>query len=450
MPHIEAFRGVRYDLGHVGALSDVVAPPYDVIDADLKSRLEAASPHNVVRLILGADQPGDDDNENRYTRSAKTMREWRRDGVLFEEGDPAVYVYHQVYNVGDTEFTRRGFMCRVRIEPFGTGQVFPHEETHGGAKADRLRMWRACRANLSQIFGLFPDPENQAQAVLDPAVAGAAPLESTDHLGVVNRIWPVTDVAVISALQKALGGRPVYIADGHHRYETACAYREEVAAQYAEQHGGAELPSDHPANYVLMMCVSMSDPGMLVLPTHRLFRGMPELTAEELAAKLGESFTTESIGEGRGRRAAGVGADRAGRRPGNARALHREGPPLDPLPRDRRRPQTDGRDRARPFRRLAGPGREPAAPAGGRRPVRLPKRAGTQVPACDRGGRARTRTRRRHRARPHRTGRQRRAVRTRRDCHARVDRRHPPCVEPRRAHAGQRAPSSTRRCSAGW
>lgn len=297
MPHIEAFRGIRYDLGHIGSLADVVAPPYDVIDAELKATLEARSPHNAVRLILGEDREGDNDQENRYTRAAQTLREWRRDKVLFEEGDPAVYVYEQVFKVGVTEHTRRGFMCRVRVSPFGEGEVFPHEETHGGPKQDRLNLWRACRANLSQIFGLFPDDENAAQTVLDHAVMGATPLEATDHLGVVNRLWPVTDVAAIAALQKAVGDKPIYIADGHHRYETACAYRDEVAEQYQAKHG-EPLPVDHPANFVLMMCVSMSDPGMLVLPTHRLFRDAPSMNAKQLAAKLGDCFTTEPLGEG--------------------------------------------------------------------------------------------------------------------------------------------------------
>ena len=292
MPQIEAFRGVRYNLGHVGAMSDVVAPPYDVIDAELREQLEAASPYNSVRLILP--QGGDD----RYANSARALREWRRDGVLFEESNPALYVYHQRYTERGGQYTRRGFMCRVRLEPFGTGQVFPHEETHGGAKADRLNLWRACKANLSQIFGLYPDEENEAQSLLDEAIRGVTPLEATDHLGVVNRLWPVSDVATIAAVQKAMGGRPVYIADGHHRYETACAYREEVAKEWAEANNGAELPPDHPANCVLMMCVSMSDTGMIVLPTHRLFRDAPEMDAEELAAKLGECFATEPAGEG--------------------------------------------------------------------------------------------------------------------------------------------------------
>ncbi len=293
MPHIEAFRGVRYDLGHVGSLSDVVAPPYDVIDAALQQQLYDANPHNVVRLILNRDQDTDDDTDNRYTRAARLLRQWQRDGVLFTEGDPAIYVYHQIYVEGGVEYTRRGFMCRARLERLGEGNIHPHEETHGGAKADRLKLWKTCRANLSQIFGLYPDEQNEAQLLLEAAIAGVAPLEATDHLGVINRIWPVTDVQTITKLQAMLGDKPAYIADGHHRYETACNYRDELAKA-----NGNTLPADHPAHYVLMMCVSMSDPGMLVLPTHRLFRGMPEMTAEQLQSKLGACFSFEPAGQG--------------------------------------------------------------------------------------------------------------------------------------------------------
>ncbi|MEM9186143.1 MAG: DUF1015 domain-containing protein [Planctomycetota bacterium] len=308
MPHIEAFRGVRYDLGRVGSLSNVVAPPYDVIDTELNQKLQAKHPFNAVRLILPEDAVGDQPlgegpagggplgngaSVNRYTRAARRFRQWRRDGVLFDEGDPAVYVCHQTYAAGGATYTRRGFMCRVRLSRFGEGLVHPHEETHGGAKADRLNLWRACRANLSQIFGLYPDAENTAPALLDAAIAGATPLEATDHLGVVNRLWPVTDVETIARLQALVGPKPLYIADGHHRYETACDYRDEVA----EAHGG-ELPPDHPANFVLAMAVSMSDPGMIVQPTHRLFRGLPEMNAATLTQRLGAAFTTEPVGRG--------------------------------------------------------------------------------------------------------------------------------------------------------
>lgn len=293
MPNIQAFRAVRYDLGHVGSLSNVIAPPYDVIDAELQQKLYDLSPANVVRLILNKDQSGDNDENNRYTRASRQLRSWMREGVLFTEADPAIYVYHQIFTEGGVTHTRRGFMCRVRLERFGEGSIYPHEETHGAAKADRLKLWSACKANLSQIFGLYPDESNVAQTVLEEAIAGVAPLEATDHLGVVHRLWPVTDVATITAVTAAMGDRPVYIADGHHRYETACTLRD----QFAEANGGS-LPAEHPANYVLMMLVSMSDPGMLVLATHRLFRGLPPMTSAELRAKLGEYFDTEPAGSG--------------------------------------------------------------------------------------------------------------------------------------------------------
>jgi uncharacterized protein (DUF1015 family) len=293
MPHISAIRGIRYDLGHVGSLSNVIAPPYDVIDAELQNALYAKHPANIVRLILNKDEPTDDAHNNRYTRAARLMRQWLRDGILFTEADPAIYVYHQVFNEGGTQYTRRGFMCRVRLERFGEGSIYPHEETHGSAKADRLKLWSACKANLSQIFGLYPDPQNKAQDVLEAAIASVAPLEATDHLGVVHRIWPVKDIRVITEVIGAMGDRPVYIADGHHRYETACTLRDEVA----EAHGGT-LPAEHPANFVLMMCVSMSDPGMLVLATHRLFRGLPPMTSTQFRERLGECFTTEAAGSG--------------------------------------------------------------------------------------------------------------------------------------------------------
>jgi uncharacterized protein (DUF1015 family) len=293
MPDISAFRGIRYDLGHVGSLSNVVAPPYDVIDAQLQNALYAKHPSNVVRLILNKDEPGDDEHNNRYTRAARLLRLWQREGVLFTEADPAIYVYHQVFSEGGVQHTRRGFMCRVRLERFGEGSIYPHEETHGSAKADRLKLWSACKANLSQIFGLYPDAGNKAQNALEAAIAGVAPLEATDHLGVVHRIWPVKDISVITEVIGAIGDRPIYIADGHHRYETACTLRDEMAAA----HGG-RLPPEQPANHVLMMCVSMSDPGMLVLATHRLFRGLAPLTSDQLGERLGECFNTALAGSG--------------------------------------------------------------------------------------------------------------------------------------------------------
>jgi len=291
MPDIQAFRGLRYDLGHVGSLSDVVAPPYDVIDNELSDALHEKHPANVVRLILDRIREGDTDQNNRYTRAARQLKTWRGDGTLATEPDPALYVYHQIFTHDGVDYTRRGFMCRVRLEPFGEGKIYPHEETHAGAKADRLKLTQACRANLSQIFGIYPAAESEAQNILEAEIAGVAPTEATDHLGVVHRIWPVTNVEVISRLTAVMGPKPMFIADGHHRYETACNYRDHLAA-------AGNLENNHPAHCVLMQCVGMNDPGMIVLPTYRLFRGLPEITSEELISRLGDCFTCNVAGEG--------------------------------------------------------------------------------------------------------------------------------------------------------
>ena len=291
MPEIQAFRGLRYDLGHVGSLSEVVAPPYDVIGPELQEELYKRHPCNVVRLILNRIEPGDDEANNRYIRAGKFLRYWQSEGVLFSEADPAVYVYHQEFTAAGQTHVRRGFMARVRLSRFGEGVVFPHEQTMSGPKIDRLMLTAVCKANLSQIFGLYPDPQCEAQNLLEEAVAGQTPIEATDHLGVVHRMWPVTDVGVIAAIAGVMGPRPVFVADGHHRYETACNYRDQV-------YDSGFLSPEHPANFVLMMCVAMEDPGLVVLPTHRLFVGLPELDAGELGARLGGLFSTRPAGQG--------------------------------------------------------------------------------------------------------------------------------------------------------
>ncbi len=293
MPDIQAFRGIRYDSKHVGSLSNVVCPPYDVIDAKFQDELYKKHPANFVRLELNREEPGDDEQNNKYSRAARFFENWRKEGVLQSETQPAIYVYHQVFSYGGREFTRRGFMCRCRTVRFGQGNIYPHEETMSGPKQDRLLLTRATRANLSQIFGLYPDPSNASQDLLEKTIVGQTAIEATDHLGVLHRMWTVTDPAVISQLTGLMGDKPIFIADGHHRYETACNYRDEVAAA-----NGGTLGDNHPANFVLMVCIGMDDPGLIVLPTHRLFHGIPALDSSELAAKLGDTFACRIVGEG--------------------------------------------------------------------------------------------------------------------------------------------------------
>ena len=284
MPEIQPFRGIRYDLGQVGSLSDVVAPPYDVISPEEQNRLYERHPTNVVRLILNRVEPGDDPLVDPYRRAGQFFRDWQRQGVLFTEPDPALYVYEQEFSYQGETYRRRGFLARVRLEPFGQGDIYPHEETMPGPKADRLRLMQAARANLSPVFGMYPDPEGRSTELLDRAVSGRTPLVAQDDLGVVHRLWPVVDPDLIASLAAVPSAQAVFIADGHHRYETACEYRRLLEAEQGP------LPPQHPANYVLMMLVSMHDPGMVVFPTHRVMSRPQQLTAAELERQLASCF----------------------------------------------------------------------------------------------------------------------------------------------------------------
>jgi uncharacterized protein (DUF1015 family) len=292
MAEIRAFRAFRYDLGRVGALSDVVAPPYDVIDPALQQALYDRSPYNVIRLILNKDEPGDSETDNRYVRAARCLRAWQQEGILAQDSARALYVYHQEFEVEGQRYTRRGFLARVRLERFGEGQIFPHEETLAGPKADRLRLFRATAMNLSPVFGLYPDAAGAVQAQLDAAVRRSPPLEATDHLGVVSRLWPVTEQHAVSAVAGRMGPKPVFIADGHHRYETALRYLDE------RREAGDVRDAEAAPNFVLMMLVSMSDPGLVILPTHRLVSGIADLTADRLRDLLREHFHLETVGQG--------------------------------------------------------------------------------------------------------------------------------------------------------
>lgn len=291
MPNIQPFEGLRYNLAQIGSLSDVVAPPYDVIDPALQDALYEKHPNNVVRLILNKMLPTDDEQNNRYTRSARELKNWKEEGVLQKDSKPAIYVYHEVFTANGKEYTRKGFMCGCEAVPFGEGMVFPHEITMSGPKLDRLMLTTACKTNFSQIFGLYPDEKNEIQNLLEKATLTLTPLEATDHLGVIHRMWVVDDQEVVAKVVEMMGPKPIFIADGHHRYETACNYRKQVREQ-------GLLTTDHPANHVLMVCVAMEDPGLIVLPTHRLFRNVKEFSQEDLFALLGDSFAITTVGEG--------------------------------------------------------------------------------------------------------------------------------------------------------
>src|SRR5947209_890480 len=291
MATIEPLRALHYDLDKVGRLGDVVAPPYDVIDAAERARLEARSPYNVVRVDLPT-------GEDPYADAAVQLQRWRAGGVIVRDADPAVWVLAQDYTGPDgRERTRTGFLARVRVEDYGPGRIRPHERTHPGPKEDRLRLTRATRVNLSPIFSLYDDRAGTAESALAATTRSGPLATTTDEDGTINRLWRVDDQATIGAVTQALREAELLIADGHHRYETSRVYAEEV--------GG-----DGGHRYVLMCLVALQDPGLTVFPTHRLLRGLRADQHEALAAAIRRDFeiepleTTDELAPGHGDRVA--------------------------------------------------------------------------------------------------------------------------------------------------
>jgi uncharacterized protein (DUF1015 family) len=291
MAIVRPFKGLRYNPEKIqGSLADVIAPPYDVISLAEQDALYRRSSHNVVRLILNREYDGDGPGDNRYTRAACKLNEWVKDNVLRQDEMPAFYVYEQTFDIAaggaarSKILTRRGVLTALKLEPFGEGCVYPHEETFSGPKADRLMLTRACRANLSPVFGLTPDADGSLAGLLaDCCVQFKPQMEVKEDSGVLNRLWVVDDPVWTKKMTDAFTPCGVYIADGHHRYETACNYRNERRAQKNGNGGGVEGDRDY--DYVLMMCVPMSDPGLHILPTHRLIHALPDFSAEKFLKK---------------------------------------------------------------------------------------------------------------------------------------------------------------------
>ena len=219
MPSIASFRGLRYDPAHVGAISQVIAPPAEAIDPDLQAQLYEQHPANVVRLELNREEPGDSDQSNGYTRAAKFLKSWRDQGVLMQESAAALYVYHQLFDLEGRRHILRGVLARVQLarvqlESFETDHSSRPERPTPAACEDRLLLTRACRANLSPVLGRYPDAEGEAQAILDAAVSSQPALEADDILGVTHRIWPLTDQTVTARVAGLIGPRPLVLTAG--------------------------------------------------------------------------------------------------------------------------------------------------------------------------------------------------------------------------------------------
>ncbi len=293
MADVHPFRAFRYDPRLV-SLTQVVTQPYDKINPALQDRYYAASPYNLVRIILGRREETDNPVNNVYSRSAGHFRDWRQQGILRQDSLPSLYVYSQRFTLpGSTrgrataELERRGFIALGRIEDYSAGIVHRHEQTLAKPKADRLDLLRSTRAHFGQIFMLYED-SGQVDSLL--ATPADPDVEVTDEYGVVHRVWQISDPRLIDSVGAAMSDKKLIIADGHHRYETALNYRNERRAA-----DSASGPNDSPYESVMMTFVNMNSPGLLILPTHRLVHSLPSFSETEFRNSARVFFDVEDI-----------------------------------------------------------------------------------------------------------------------------------------------------------
>ncbi len=270
MAHVIPFHGTLYDPATVGDVRQVVAPPYDIIDSALQKTLHDRHPHNVIRLELGYELPGDNASDNKYRRAAAALKDWLNTGALRRDSRPSIY-YHTIdyqppYSAPGTPTKLfKGFLSTVELEEFGSGKIYPHENTRAAAKTDRFNLLEACRANFSPIISLYSDPQNEVLALLERATASDKPrIDFQDDVGFRQRLWSVTDTDVLDRVVHIMKTKLLFIADGHHRYETALNYRR----TRRQQAGASAVPQ--PYDNVLMLFASLEDKGLTVLPTHRV------------------------------------------------------------------------------------------------------------------------------------------------------------------------------------
>ncbi len=291
MADILPFRALRYNPAKVAA-GEVMTQPYDKITPAMQDGYYAASPYNLVRIILGKAQAGDKEKENVYTRAAACLRQWQAEGVLLRDREPAIYVYAQRFKVpGDptgAEVERRGFIALGRVEDYDREVVFRHEQTLSKPKADRLNLLQATEAHCEQIFMLYSDPADEVGKLLHQDAPPTTELR--DEYGVLHQVWKVSDPATLEEARARMSDKKLIIADGHHRYETALNYRN----QRRQEEG--KVDPEAPYERVVITFVNMDAPGLVILPTHRVVFGLEDFSIFDMVAELREYFEVEDLG----------------------------------------------------------------------------------------------------------------------------------------------------------
>ena len=287
MAEIYPFRGVRYNQSLVGDLAAVICPPYDIITPQMQQELYHRSEYNFVRVEYGREHPHDTAIDSKYTRSAAVLEQWLEHGVLRVDEVPAIYLHDHYFTYQGREYKRRGIITAVRLEEWDKMVVRPHEGTLVRPKSDRVSMLWACQANTSPILAIFEDGEQRVSSIL-AAAEREEPVASLDSGGGErHRVWAITKPEALSQICLSLAQKPLYIADGHHRYESALTYQRERRAC------SSSTSADEAYNFVMMTLIDIADPGLLILPPHRLVRGMSKATLEGLAVRLTTFFDVE-------------------------------------------------------------------------------------------------------------------------------------------------------------
>ncbi len=286
MAEIKPFRAAVFNKEKTGDLNDVMAPPYDVISPAFQEELYARHPNNIVRLILAKDSNSGGAPADKYAASSEALREWMASGVLKRDEKPSIYYYIQRFSQPDGSITtRKGFMALSRIEDFGAGRIHAHERTLSGPKADRLRLIEACRANFSCIFTLYSEPRLTLNKLFDSVTTDRTPdINVLDEDGVENLVYRISDPSVIERVRSAMADKTLFIADGHHRYETSMNYRNLMRERNPNARG------DQPYDFVMMYFSNMDDEGMTVWPTHRVIHSLNGFSSEEFMNELKKYF----------------------------------------------------------------------------------------------------------------------------------------------------------------
>lgn len=288
MPHISAFRGLRYDLGHVGSMDTVIAPDPSVIDSAMQKELYEQHPANAIRIVDNRKEPGDAAAEG-YSRAGRFLKHWQQEGVLQREPDPAIYVYHQLFEHEGRHLTRRGFICNVRIPDDGAEPIRCVQPLDDAALADRRQLIDACKASVDPMLATYSDPTHAIQEQLEGAIVGVAPLEVRDSDATIHRIWPVTDIRVINDVTSSMSPKAAHLLAGRASFAAAEQYRNENDLASRPEHG---------ANHVMMTFVDTHDPGLFLASPHRVVHGIPPVNSDELKTALTRYFDVRISGEG--------------------------------------------------------------------------------------------------------------------------------------------------------